>query len=102
MPASYDEKERIYHKGFRDGWVAGQNHGIARPYYEPKVDKERMEAARSKTSPKKAKRTRAKDPRLSKAMKAAYAKSHKKNGDWKKGWNRSKMFKEAHRLKRGM
>lgn len=44
----------------------------------------------------------ANDRKLSRAMKEAYKKSHKKNGGFKKGWNRSKMLKEAHRLRRKM
>ena len=42
---------------------------------------------------------RKKNPKLSRAMKKAYKHSHKKNGDFRKGWNRSKMLKYAHKIK---
>ena len=66
------------------GTTKGQPRKTARKAYEPK------------------KRTRAKDPKLSKAMKQAYAKAHKKDGSFRKGWNRSKQLKEAHKLRRKM
>lgn len=83
-------------------WERGYAAGYAAAHRTDVRDITRDRGETLTSPPKKAKRTRAKDPRLSKAMKAAYAKSHKKNGDFKKGWNRSKMFKEAHRLKRRM
>jgi len=39
------------------------------------------------------------NPKLGRAMKKAYAHSHKKNGDFRKGWDRSKMLKWAHKNK---
>lgn len=68
----------------RDGTTKGEVRKTARGAYEPK------------------KKSRAKDPKLSRAMKEAYKKSHKKNGDFKKGWDRSRMLKEAHAIKRRM
>lgn len=32
-------------------------------------------------------------------MKKAYSHAHKKNGDFRKGWDRSRMLKYAHKIK---
>lgn len=53
----------------------------------------------------KKRRTRKKsssDKKMSVALKEATAKAKKKNGSFKKGWNQSKLMKEAHRLKKRM
>ena len=63
------------------GTRKGQSRKTARRAYEPK------------------KRTRKKNPALSRAMKKAYSHSHKKNGDFRKGWDRSRMLKYAHKIK---
>ena len=55
----------------------------------------------TKATPAK-KRTRKKDPKMSKAMKEANAKARKANGDYKKGWDRARVMSEAHRLKKKM
>ena len=36
--------------------------------------------------------------KMSKALSKANSKAKKKNGDFKKGWNQSRLMKEAHRL----
>jgi hypothetical protein len=69
----------------RSGTTKGEVRKTARRAYEPKK-----------------KSSRKKDPKLARAMKQAYAKAHKKDGSFRKGWNRSKQLKEAHRLKRKM
>jgi len=49
----------------------------------------------------KKKRTRAqkkKSGELKKHLKTANSKARKKNGDFKKGWNQSRVMREAHRL----
>jgi len=90
MPISYDEEERIYHKGFRDGWVAGHNHGIARPYTDEKVDRARMKAARSKTSPKQKRGPSAYNKKYAAAFKKVAPKFKLKNGGWvKDGFKRA-------------
>ena len=66
------------------GTTKGEVRKTARRAYEPK------------------KSTRKKDPKLSRAMKHAYGKAHKKDGSFRKGWNRSKQLKEAHKLRRKM
>lgn len=63
------------------GTRKGEVRKTARRAYEPK------------------KRSRKKNPALSRAMKKAYARSHKKNGKFRKGWNRSRMLKYAHKIK---
>lgn len=91
MPTSYSEEERIYHKGFRDGWIAGHDHGIARPYLEPKVDTQRMKAARSKTSPKPKRKASAYNKRYA----AAYKRLKKKHPRMSFGAIGKKAHKEA-------
>jgi len=51
------------------------------------------------TKTSKPKRKGKKNPALSRAMKKAYKKAHLKNGKFRKGWNRSKMLKYAHKIK---
>jgi hypothetical protein len=79
-----------WERGYAAGWRAAQRDDVR------DITRDLGEAA-----PKK-KRTRKKDPKLSRAMKKAYAQSHKKNGDFKKGWDRSRMLKHAHALRRKM
>ena len=54
---------------------------------------------------KKKRRSRKKsssDKKMSKALKEATAKAKKKNGDFKKGWDQSKLMTYAHKLKKKM
>lgn len=54
---------------------------------------------------KESRRTRKKtsnDRNMSKAMRMANERAKKKNGDFRKGWNRSKMMKYAHKLRAKM
>ena len=54
---------------------------------------------------KKKRRTRKKsasDKKMSQALTEATAKGKLKSGAWKKGWNQSRVMKEAHRLKKKM
>jgi hypothetical protein len=81
-----------------DEWERGYSAGYRAAH---RTDVRDITTDRGDPAPKKSRRTRS-DPKLSKAMKEAYKKSHKKNGDFKKGWDRSKMLKEAHRLRRKM
>lgn len=50
-------------------------------------------------SPPKRRKSRGKDPKLSKAMKAAHKKAKTKNGKFRKGWSQSRMLKHAHKIK---
>lgn len=54
-------------------------------------------SARGRSSQKK--RKGRKDPKLGRAMKAAHARAKKKNGDFRKGWNKSRMMSYAHKLR---
>ena len=58
------------------------------------------------TSPVKKKRKSRKksssDKKMSEALKEATAMAKKKNGNFKKGWNQSKLMKKAHALKKKM
>lgn len=81
-----------------DDWERGYSAGYRAAH---RTDVRDITSERGESSPKK-KRTRRKDPKLSRAMKEAYAQSHKKNGDFKKGWDRSRMLKRAHELRRKM
>jgi len=67
--------------GSLSGTRKGQSRSTARRAYEPKKRKGR------------------KNPALSRAMKKAYSHAHKKNGDFRKGWDRSRMLKYAHKIK---
>tara|TARA_B100000029_G_scaffold513696_1_gene614057 strand:- start:2801 stop:3058 length:258 start_codon:yes stop_codon:yes gene_type:complete len=41
-----------------------------------------------------------KDPKMAKAMRQAHKAAKKKDGTFRKGWNRSKMMSHAHKLKK--
>jgi hypothetical protein len=45
---------------------------------------------------KPAKKAGVPNPKLSKALKSANARAKKKNGDFKKGWNQSRVMSTAH------
>ena len=81
-----------------DEWERGFAAGYRSAH---RTDVREITSERGDPAPKK-KRTRKKDPKLSRAMKKAYAKSHTKSGKFKKGWDRSRMLKEAHKLRRKM
>jgi len=80
--------------GFAAGWAkAREAAGSPRSlelFREPMA-----EAVRAR----KPRRQGKKNPALSRAMKKAYKKAHLKNGKFRKGWNRSKMLKYAHKIK---
>jgi hypothetical protein len=48
------------------------------------------------------KRTGKKDPKMAKALKQANDKARKKNGDFKKGFDQSKLMSLAHKIRRKM
>ena len=79
MPTSYDEEERIYHKGFRDGWAAGRRFtGDWEPTKETRI------VGRNKPSPPKPKRkASAYSKRYGAAFRKVAPKFKKKNGSWK-------------------
>jgi hypothetical protein len=79
-----------WERGYAAGWRAAQRDDVR------DISRDMGEAA-----PKK-KRTRQKDPKLSRAMKQAQTKARKKNGKFKKGWNKSRMMKYAQALRRKM
>lgn len=41
-----------------------------------------------------------KDPKMARAMKKAHQKAKKKDGTFRKGWDRSRMMSHAHKLKK--
>lgn len=51
---------------------------------------------------KKTRRKTKSDKMMSKAMDMAHKKAKKKNGDFRKGWDRSRLMSYAHMLKRKM
>jgi len=51
---------------------------------------------------KKTRKTTQNDRKMSKALQEANRKAKKTNGDFRKGWDQSRLMKEAHRLKRKM
>ncbi len=78
---------------WEDGFAAGYREGISHTHTSLGA------ASRVVTKTSKPKRKGKKNPALSRAMKKAYKKAHLKNGKFRKGWNRSKMLKYAHKIK---
>jgi len=99
VPISYDEEERIYHKGFRDGWRAAMSeagHSMTDPLATDRMGGELFKAT------SKRKKTRKKDPKMARALEEANQKGRTKAGKLRKGWNQSRIMTLAHKLKRGM
>jgi len=46
------------------------------------------------------KRKSRKDPKLGRAMKAAHSRAKKKNGEFRKGWDKSRMMSYAHKIRK--
>jgi len=84
-------------------WEDGFGSGYARGYADalrgtsPRGRQPALAASIKARKP--AKRKGKKNPRLSRAMKKAYKKAHLKNGKFRKGWDRSRMLKYAHKIK---
>ena len=56
----------------------------------------------TKAAPTPAKKRKGKpNPNLKKGLKAANKKARKKDGSFKKGWDKSRVMKEGHRLAKG-
>jgi len=79
---------------WEDGFAAGYREGISHTHTS--VGAARRAAPKARSAPK---RKGKPNPRLSRAMKKAYKKSHLKSGKFRKGWNQSKMLKYAHKIK---
>mgnify|MGYP001198901470 CR=1 FL=1 len=80
--------------GFAAGWRAAHN-----PTAAFDMGPAANEAFEEEQARRSRKRKGKKNPALSRAMKKAYKKAHLKNGKFRKGWNRSKMLKYAHKIK---
>ena len=82
---------------WEDGFAAGYAAAAVRRGESPDFQRHnlRMKQIRATTPKRKGK----KNPALSRAMKKAYKKSHLKNGKFRKGWDRSRMLKYAHKIK---
>ena len=88
MPTSYDEEERIYHEGFRAGWIAGRAY-VGNP----------SPLEKSRPSPKPKRKASAYSKRYGAAFRKVAQKFKLKNGSWKKdGFKRAQ--KAAHKLAR--
>ena len=94
MPTSYDEEERIYHKGFREGYAAAleqsERFGTARV---------RKEGALSRPSPKPKRKASAYSKRYGAAFRKVAPRFKKKNGSWKTNGFKNAQ-KAAHKLAR--
>ena len=94
MPTSYEEEERIYHKGFRDGWRAAQ---------VDTMEQDREERVRRQRSTVKSPKPKRKASAYSKRYGAAFRKVagrfKKKNGAWKTNGFKNAQ-KAAHKLAR--
>ena len=94
MPTSYDEEERIYHKGFRDGYSAALSaHKIRSPGLE------RAAREDSRTSPKPKRKASAYSKRYGAAFRKVAGRFKKKNGSWKTNGFKNAQ-KAAHKLAR--
>lgn len=79
--------------GFKAGWGAALG-------YSPEVVEQLPMTPKVRKAQSAAKKRRGKkNPKLSRAMKKAYARSHTKSGRFRKGWDRSRMLKYAHKIK---
>ena len=66
------------------------------------ASKKASRKAATKAAPTPAKKRKGKpNPKLKKGLKAANKKARKKDGSFKKGWNKSRVMKEGHRLAKG-
>lgn len=79
---------------WEDGFAAGYREGISHTHTS--VGAARRAAPKARSAPKRKGKA---NPALSRAMKKAYKKAHLKNGKFRKGWNRSRMLKYAHKIK---
>lgn len=75
-------------------WVARGR--VAGAVVAPKLVEETALGIRDKL--KRTKKQKARDKKLSKAMKTANGMGRKKNGEWKKGWDNSRVMTTAHRM----
>jgi hypothetical protein len=84
-----------------DEWERGYSAGY-RAAHRTDVRDITSDRGESAPSPKR-KRTRTKskrDGKMSRALKTVNKRAKKKNGDFKKGWDQSRVMKEAHKLAR--
>ena len=94
MPTSYDEEERIYHKGFREGYAAAleqsERFGTARV---------RKEGALSRPSPKPKRKASPANKKYGAAFRKVSPRFKTKSGKWKKNGFKNAV-KAAHKLAR--
>jgi hypothetical protein len=96
VPTSYDEEERIYHTGYRDGYAAAVRS------YEEMAGSRWGGGKPSPPSKKTPRKPRKKDPKMSRALKEANAKGRTSKGALRKGWDQGRIMRLAHKLKKGM
>jgi len=65
------------------------------------ITSERESEGASLATPTKSSKKARKDPKLSRAVKAANARAKLKSGKFRKGWNQKRLMTYAHKLKRG-
>ena len=95
MPTSYDEEERIYHKGFRDGWTAHAQ-ATAEEFGPPE---RRTRLIDSPTPPKPKRKASAYSKRYGAAFRKVAGRFKKKNGSWKTNGFKNAQ-KAAHKIAR--
>lgn len=91
---------------WEDGFAAGWSAGLAAAY-EPGSRNAHMLLSRGRAPPEQRSKTRAKpkrtrapsayNKRLGAAIRRINKRAKKKDGDYRKGWSRSKVFKMAHK-----
>ena len=94
MPTSYSEEERIYHKGFRDGWTSCAESVSDRMGGNPSKDAILSNRPRS---PKPKRKASAYSKRYGAAFRKVAGRFKKKNGSWKTNGFKNAQ-KAAHKL----
>jgi len=86
-----------YERGFRHGWNAAVG-VLEGPYAEPRHIREREPIHSPLVPATTEKRNKPKNPKRVKAMKMAQKKARLKSGKFRKGWGKSRLMKEYHRI----
>ena len=97
----------VYEDGFAAGYALGYENGLFGRGRAPVLPipgteqdiKARKEMEKQPGAPK---RKGNKDPKMTRALKMANDKARKKNGDFRKGYDQSKLMSLAHKLRRKM
>jgi hypothetical protein len=93
MVASMGAWEDGYAAGYRAAWM----HAYAEPVIRDAIVSGPAGPSRARSAPKRRRAPSAYNKRLGAAIKRLNKRAKKKDGDYRKGWSRSKVFKMAHK-----